>query len=168
MKYHDISKDDMLNGDGIRVVLWVSGCEHRCDGCQNPLTWDVKDGYTIGNREVYEISKELEKKYVSGLTFSGGDPLHPKNRRTVHALAKFYKNSFRHKTIWMYTGYTWEEIIDDESMAEVMKYIDVLVDGRFDIALKDTNYKWAGSTNQRVIDVQRTLKEGMVILHANN
>lgn len=168
MRYHNISKDDMLNGDGIRVVLWVSGCEHKCKGCQNPLTWDVKDGYTMSVREVYEIAKELEKDYVSGLTFSGGDPLHPKNRKMILVLAKFYKNAFRHKTIWLYTGYTWEEIMGDEIMAEVMKYIDVVVDGRFDVSLKDTNYKWAGSTNQRVIDVQKTLKEGKVVLHASN
>ena len=164
MRYHNITKDDMLNGDGIRVVLWVSGCEHRCKGCQNPLTWDVKDGYLMGNREVYEIAKELEKDYIAGLTFSGGDPLHPKNRKMIQALCKHYKRMFPQKTIWIYTGYLWEEIKDEE----LMKYIDVLVDGRFVESLKDANYQWAGSTNQRIIDVQRTLKEGMVILHASN
>jgi len=165
MKYHNITKDDMNNGDGLRVVLWVSGCEHHCKGCQNPITWDGNDGKEFGVRERKEIFRELNKKHITGITFSGGDPLFSTNKGTVYLLCKDIKTKFRNKTIWIYTGYDWEYIIQDKRMMAIMKYVDVLVDGKFVEELKDVNYPWAGSTNQRVIDVQKSLQEGQVILH---
>lgn len=165
MKYHNITTDDMNNGDGLRVVLWVSGCEHHCKCCQNPVTWNKDEGIEFGIRERKEIYRELNKKHITGITFSGGDPLFSINKGTVFLLCKDIKEKFHRKTIWIYTGYEWEHIIQDKRMMAIMKYVDVVVDGKFVEELKDINYPWAGSTNQRVIDVQRSLKEGQVVLH---
>lgn len=165
MKYHNITKDDMLNGDGLRVVLWVAGCEHHCKGCQNPITWNSNDGLEFGMEEYNELLCELDKKHVSGITFSGGDPLFSANNDTIFRLCKDIKEKFRNKTIWIYTGYTWEQISQDNRKMAIMEYVDVLIDGKFVAELKDATYHWAGSTNQRVIDVQKTIKKGKVILH---
>lgn len=162
MRYHNITKDDMLNGDGLRVVLWVAGCNHHCKDCQNPITWDVNGGLEFGESERKEIFDELDKSYVSGITFSGGDPLHPANRDCVTALAKEIKKKYPNKTIWLYSGYDWEEVMD----WEIVKYLDVMVDGKFKIDLLDPKLFWKGSSNQRVIDVQNTLKSGNIVLHS--
>ena len=168
MNYHNITHDDMNNGDGLRVVLWVAGCEHRCKGCQNPITWDQNGGAEFTFKEADEIFRDLERDYVAGVTFSGGDPFHPANREQVSELMAFIKNVYPTKTIWVYTGYTWEEIMESSDLVSALKTVDVLVEGRFNAALKDTSYPWAGSTNQRVIDVQRTIKEGRIVLHERN
>ena len=162
MRYHNITKDDMLNGDGLRVVLWTAGCNHCCKECQNPITWDPNGGLPFTDAEKAEIFEQLDKDYTSGITFSGGDPLHPANINEVTALAKEIREKYRQKTIWLYTGSLWEEI----RCEEIVKYLDVCVDGEFEIAKKDVSLQWKGSSNQRVIDVQRTLKEGKVVLHA--
>lgn len=163
MRYHNITKDDMLNGDGLRTVLWVAGCSHRCPGCQNPVTWDAKGGLIFGEAEKEELFLELSKDYVSGITFSGGDPLHPANIREITALAREVRTRYPNKTIWLYTGDTWETILDKE----ILSYLDVLVDGEFDQAQLDPNLPWKGSANQRVIDVPASLKERRVILYTN-
>ena len=106
MRYHNITQDDMNNGDGLRVVLWVAGCEHHCKGCQNPVTWNPDDGLVFDKRAFNEIMKALEKPYVAGITFSGGDPLHPQNRGAVFSIMKAVQKKFPKKTIWVYTGYT--------------------------------------------------------------
>ena len=168
MNYHNITKDDMLNGDGVRVVLWVSGCTHHCEECQNPITWDLAGGIPFDEAAEKELLDALTPDHVSGITFSGGDPLHPQNRIPVANMIKSIKRCFPHKTIWLYTGYSWEEIMDDNKLKEVIKDIDVLVDGRFVQSLADKKYKWAGSTNQRVIDVQKSIKKGKVVFHADN
>jgi anaerobic ribonucleoside-triphosphate reductase activating protein len=162
MRYHNITKDDMLNGDGLRVVLWVAGCTHCCKECQNPVTWDPDGGLAFDEAAKQEIWEELAKPYISGLTLSGGDPMHFKNRSQSLELAKEVKQSFPDKTIWMYTGDVWESICDDE----ILQYIDVLVDGEFKIEEKDTKLHWKGSANQRVIDVPASLESGDVVLHA--
>ncbi|MDR2043544.1 MAG: anaerobic ribonucleoside-triphosphate reductase activating protein [Clostridium sp.] len=153
MRYHDITKDDMLNGDGLRVVLWVSGCNHYCKHCQNPLTWDPDGGLPFDEPARREIFSQLEKPYISGATFSGGDPLHPANRAQVRELMREIKERFPEKTIWLYTGELWE---DCRSYAG-LRYVDVLVDGEFRIEEKDTKLRWRGSRNQRVIDVPSSL-----------
>lgn len=160
MKYHNITKDDMLNGDGLRVVLWVAGCEHHCPECQNPVTWDPEGGILFTEKERCEIFEELDKDYVSGITFSGGDPLHPANVSEVTALAKEIKDKYPSKSIWLYTGYLWEQICEKE----IVSYLDVCVDGRFIAAKKELTLHWKGSSNQRVIDVPETLKTGTVVL----
>lgn len=166
MKFHNITKDDMLNGDGLRVVLWVSGCSHHCKGCQNPITWDPTDGMELTMNELGEICDELNKDYISGVTFSGGDPLYERNRFTMSLMIQFIKKHYPDKTIWVYTGYTWEDLLHMESgmISGILQYVDVLVDGPFVEELKSEPYHWAGSTNQRVIDVQKSLQEGSVIL----
>ena len=161
MRYHNITKDDMLNGDGLRVVLWVAGCNHHCHNCQNPITWNPDGGLEFDESAKNELFAELEKDYVSGITFSGGDPLHPANRDTINFLAKNIKKWFPNKTIWLYTGYLYEQVKD----FPVMQYIDVLVDGEFIEWLADINYPWAGSKNQRIIDVRKTREKGEVVLY---
>lgn len=153
MNYHNITKDDMLNGDGLRVVLWVSGCSHHCKGCQNPITWDPNDGLLFDQAAKEEIFAELDKSYVSGLTLSGGDPLFPGNRSAITALVKEVKDRYPNKTIWLYTGFSWEEIMD----LELIPYVDVVVEGKFVEELKDTTLHWKGSSNQRVIHVAEAL-----------
>ena len=161
MRYHNITKDDMLNGDGLRVVLWVAGCSHCCKECHNPITWDPNGGLEFDEAAKQEIFAELEKDYISGITFSGGDPLHINNMHEVTDLAAEIKEKYPDKTIWLYTGSTWEEI---ENM-KIVQYVDVLVDGEFEIDKKDTRLHWKGSANQRVINVPETLKKGEVVLH---
>ena len=163
MRYHNITKDDMLNGDGLRVVLWVAGCNHCCRECQNPVTWDPNGGLPFTEKEENEIFTELEKDYISGITFSGGDPLHPSNISAVTRLAKKIREKYPDKTIWLYTGSVWEEI----SHEEIIRYLDVCVDGEFVVEQKDISLKWKGSSTQRVIDVPATLREGRIILHAS-
>ena len=160
MHYHNITKDDMLNGDGLRVVLWVAGCAHACPGCHNTETWEADSGIPFDQAAKDELFAELEKDYISGVTFSGGDPLFPGNRETVGALCREIRQRFPDKTIWMYTGYRWEQI----SELAILDMVDVLVDGRFEQALADTALHWRGSANQRLIDVQRTRAAHEIIL----
>ena len=160
LRYHNITKDDMLNGDGLRVVLWLAGCEHACPGCQNPITWDAEGGLEFDEAARSELISELSKPYISGITLSGGDPLYMPRRDEVTALVKELREKFPKKTIWMYTGYSWEEVCD----LTVMKYIDVLVDGRFIESQKDNLLRWRGSANQRVIAVKDSLKAKKVVL----
>ena len=110
MRYHNITKDDMLNGDGLRVVLWVAGCSHCCKDCHNPVTWDPNGGLYFDESAKAELFEELKKDYVSGITFSGGDPLHIANVNDVTELSKEIRETFPEKTIWLYTGSTWEEV----------------------------------------------------------
>lgn len=161
MRYHNITKDDMLNGDGLRVVLWVSGCTHCCKDCHNPITWDPNGGLEFDESAKQEIFAELEKDYVHGITFSGGDPLHINNAYDVAELAKEIREKYPKKSIWLYTGGMWEDVKN----MKVIPYLDVLIDGEFEVDKKDVNLHWVGSSNQRVIDVQKTLEKGEVILH---
>ena len=161
MNYHDITTDDMLNGDGLRTVLWVAGCEHRCNGCQNPITWDVNGGIPFDIYAETELYSYLYEDYISGVTFSGGDPLHPANITEVTAFAKEIRRRYPGKTIWLYTGFLWEEICKEE----IVRYLDVCVDGEFEVDKKELSLKWKGSSNQRVIDVPKTLHEGKIVLH---
>lgn len=167
MRYHDITKDDMKNGDGLRVVLWVSGCSHYCSECQNPITWNPDDGLVFDETAKKEIFEQLEKDYISGITLSGGDPLFMGNRDDIAALIDEISEKYPQKTIWIYTGYEWEQICD----LPFIKKTDVCVDGKFIAAQKDTRLWWKGSTNQRVIDVKATLAQkeaNSVILHCGD
>ena len=160
MRYHNITKDDMLNGDGLRVVLWVAGCDHRCEKCQNPVTWDIDGGLEFDDAAKDELFTKANKPYISGLTVSGGDPLHPRNRSDVGALICEFKKRFPDKTVWLYTGYEWHEIKD----LSCMSMVDVLVDGEYIDALRDVNLPWRGSSNQKVIDVKKSLEIGKTVL----
>ncbi|WMC92688.1 anaerobic ribonucleoside-triphosphate reductase activating protein [Kineothrix sp. MB12-C1] len=167
MRYHNITKDDMLNGDGLRVVLWVSGCAHCCRECHNSVTWDPDGGLLFDDNAKKEIFEQLDKSYISGITFSGGDPLHVANRSDVREFMKEIKEKYPTKTIWLYTGDSWEDIYH----YPLLQFVDVLVDGEFKVELKDPKLLWKGSSNQRVIDVKRSLlKEdaNIPVLHCEN
>ncbi len=167
MRYHNITRDDMLNGDGLRVVLWLAGCNHCCKNCHNPITWDPDGGLPFDEAAKQEIFEQLGKSYISGITFSGGDPLHPVNRMDVRELMAQIKEKFPDKTIWMYTGDCWEDI----RQYSLLRYVDVLVDGEFIDEKKDPKLLWKGSANQRVIDVQQTLAQedpSVPILHCGD
>ena len=155
MRYHNITKDDMLNGDGLRVVLWVAGCSHCCKECHNPITWDPDGGLLFDDVAKQEIFEQLEQDYISGITFSGGDPLHSANRLDVRNFMAEIREKYPNKSIWLYTGYEWKDIWH----YPMMRYVDVVVDGEFKVDLKDANLLWKGSSNQKVINVQETLKK---------
>lgn len=150
----------MLNGDGLRVVLWVSGCEHKCLGCQNPVTWDINDGLEFDDAAKEEIFAELSKDYITGVTLSGGDPLHTRNRADVGKLIEEIAEKFPNKTIWVYTGYEWQDVKD----LPFMNKVDVLVDGRFVQTLLDVRLPWRGSSNQKVIDAKKSIELGKIVL----
>lgn len=160
MNYHNITKDDMLNGEGLRVVLWVSGCSHYCKNCQNEETWDPNSGIPFDESAFNELINELSNEYIDGLTLSGGDPLYPGNRNRITELCKLVKKEFPDKTIWCYTGYEYEKI----SNLEVLNYIDVLVDGKFRENEKDLDLNWKGSANQRVIDLKESRFQKCIML----
>lgn len=165
MKYHNITKDDMLNGDGLRVVLWTAGCSHKCENCQNPITWDPDYGIEFDDAAKEEIFSELEKDYISGITFSGGDPMYDTSVETVIDFAKEIKSRFPDKTIWFYTGYTWEQLISDSRRKKMLEVADVVVEGPYIDRLRDTTLYWRGSSNQRVVDIKKSLNENQVVLY---
>lgn len=150
----------MLNGDGLRTVLWVAGCNHHCEGCHNPITWDIEGGLLFDESAENELFEKLARDYISGVTFSGGDPLHPDNRSEIARLCRKIRETLPQKNIWLYTGYLFSEI----SELEMIPLIDVIVDGRFEKALADPKLHWKGSSNQRVIDVKETLKLSKIVL----
>lgn len=172
MRYHNITKADMLNGEGLRVVLWTSGCLHHCPACQNALTWDENDGLPFDDEAINEIYQELEKEWCSGLTLSGGDPLFPKSRKTIRDLVTNVKKLYPTKTIWSYTGYTWEELMEqmetDEYLKDILNNIDVLLEGRFVLKLASEKVRYVGSSNQRIIDVKKSLEKGEIVLYIDN
>lgn len=165
MNYHNIDKCNMINGDGLRVVLWVSGCEMRCIGCFNPETHPVDSGILFDEQAENELFEALKPEYIDGITFTGGHPLAEYNRAMVYLLVNKCRDLYPNKTIWMYTGYTWEEIQNMPDAKAIVDQIDVLVDGKFVLYLKDNNLKWCGSSNQRVIDVKKSLDKGEVVLY---
>lgn len=161
MRYHNITKDDMLNGDGLRVVLWVAGCEHGCEECHNPVTWDIDGGIPFDDAAKEELFCELNKDYISGITLSGGDPLHCKNRGDIAALIDKIKEKFPNKTIWLYTGYEWSAIKN----LPLIENVDVLIDGKYVKSMRDVNLAWRGSSNQKVIDVKNSIKLNKIVLY---
>lgn len=172
MRYHNITKADMLNGDGLRVVLWLAGCSHHCQACQNPITWDANDGLIFDEEAKREVFAGLEKSWCSGLTLSGGDPLYIGNREEVSLLVKEIKLKFPDKNIWCYTGYTWEELMkqvkDDNNLKTILDNVDVLLDGRFVLSLALEKLHYVGSSNQRIIDVRSSLDTGNINLYIDN
>lgn len=183
INYHNITHDDMLNGDGLRVVLWVAGCSHGCKECQNPITWDPNGGIPFTQWEEAEFWEWLAKPWTQGATFSGGDPLHYRNRDKIASMCKTIKEKYPNKDIYIYTGYRMtvaddeektvffesEDRSDDKFVFPALQYVDVVIDGKFhcESRKKDLEEKnkvlWRGSSNQRIIDVQATLKEKSII-----
>lgn len=179
MRYHNITHDDMLNGPGLRVVAWLAGCEHHCSGCQNPCTWDPEGGLPFTEWEEAEVWEWLLKPWTQGITFSGGDPLHPANRQKVGQLSQTIKGKYPEKDICVYTGYELvieenEFFFEDKEKNRFtlpwLKYIDILVDGRYeaDIRKKDIEEHkkvlYRGSSNQKLIDIQKSIAENRICL----
>lgn len=178
MNYIKITKDDICNGNGLRVVLWLSGCGHKCKGCQNPQTWDENNGKLFDDNAKIEIFDELDKEYISGITLSGGDPLYYKNVDDVLLLVTEINNRYnkesRNKKIWIYTGYTWEHLFNcgvytskehvGLKRRNILKQCDVLVDGPYIDSQRDITLAWRGSKNQRVIDISMSLQKGEIVL----
>lgn len=211
INYHNITYPDMNNGDGLRTVLWLSGCSHHCKGCQNPQTWDVNSGIPFDERAKEELFRELDKDYISGLTLSGGDPLNEANlddvldivtefnKRYKQPQDMVYNNSKNHnissenadkfrlllpnKTIWLYTGFDFDFIRHsfEESKKmlqaswkesaikrwDIISNCDILIDGRYIESQRNPSLKWRGSSNQRVIDIQESLKQNRLVMYCN-
>lgn len=166
MNYHDITYPDLNNGIGLRVTLWLSGCDNKCKGCHNPQTWDKNSGTKFDDAAKKKLFDVLEKDYIEGITFSGGDPLHENNIEEVNALIDEIIVKYPNKTIWLFTGNTLENICKEKSIRkEIVKKCNVLVDGRFIEKQKDLSLAWRGSKNQRVIDIPKTLKSGKIELY---
>lgn len=159
MKIIRIDKNNQVNGEGLRCIVWVSGCENYCPGCHNPETWDYEVGHELTLEEYNTIIEQLSSPEISGLTFTGGDPMAPHNRADAAAWFAELKRQFPHKTIWVYSGHLFEEI------QQYLKDVDVLIDGKYVAALNPGigKAKWRGSTNQRVIDIQSSLAQNKIV-----
>jgi len=205
MNYHNITYPDMNNGSGLRVVLWLSGCSHKCKGCQNPQTWDANSGIPFDESAKEELFRELDKDYISGLTLSGGDPLFEGNLDDVLDLVTEVKKRYNtpqdivyitdknnniltsfpdkihlsspKKSLWLYTGFTYEEIMKYEYGTSYINNVncdalrqaifcqcDVLVDGKYIDSKRDLTLQYRGSDNQRLIDIQQSLQKGEIVL----
>jgi anaerobic ribonucleoside-triphosphate reductase activating protein len=164
MHYAKINPCDIANGVGVRVSLFVSGCRNHCKGCFNPETWDFNHGQEFTTDTFETISHALEPYWISGLSILGGEPLEPENRSAVASVCYLVRQRHPSKTIWLYTGSLYEDVKD----LEVMKYINILVDGRFVEELKDITLKFRGSSNQRIIDVKQSRKNGRVVLWSDD
>lgn len=174
MYYGLIKKCDIANGEGIRVSLFVSGCRNKCKGCFQPETWDFKYGKIFDNTALEELLSAVDNPSVRGLTVLGGEPLEPENQPDVLSILRIFKNKYPQKTVWLYTGSTYEELIGEcgehrsylPITAELLSLVDVLVDGRYVEEEKSLGLRFRGSKNQRVIDMNETRKNGKVTIWA--
>lgn len=171
MYYGELKKCDIANGPGVRVTLFVSGCTNHCKECFQPQTWDFRYGKPFDRSVKEEIFEELRKDHVRGLTLLGGEPMEPKNQRELVGLTRQVKEEFPRKDIWCFSGFTYDKELKTEGSYprcevtdELLSYIDVLVDGRFDLEKKDLRLRYRGSSNQRIIDLKRTEEAGQIVL----
>ena len=160
MYYSDIKYPDVANGLGVRVSLFVSGCRRHCPECFNKEAQNFKYGKPFTDKEITFIESKLQLPQVRGLSLLGGEPMEIENVTELLPLCEYLKSTYTNKDIWCYTGYTYEELLNRNNIAtkEILKYIDILVDGDFQIDKKSLSLKFRGSGNQRIIDVQKTLK----------
>ena len=161
MKYNKIRKMDISNGPGVRVSIFMQGCAFHCENCFNKETWDFNGGTDFTEETIKKVLDLCDKDYIVGLSILGGEPMHPNNIDGTTALAKAFKEKFPNKNLWVWSGYLFDKDLKDK---EVLKYIDVLVDGQFINNLHNPTLKWKGSSNQRVIDVQKTLKNNKICI----
>lgn len=170
MYYADIKKVDVANGPGVRVSLFVSGCTHKCKGCFNEEAWDFKYGHEYTKKEEDKIIELLKPDYIEGITILGGEPFEYVNQKGILPLLKRIRKELPNKTIWCFSGYTFDtDILENmcnkyKETKELISYIDVLVDGKFEIDKKNFKLKFRGSSNQRIINVKESLKNNKVIL----
>ena len=171
MNYGQIYHTDIANGPGCRTSLFVSGCTHHCKGCFNEETWDFSFGHEFTKDVENQVLESLKPSYIAGLTVLGGEPMEVVNQRALISLYRRVKEKIPHATIWIYSGYTWEEITDKENARchcevtdEILSLADVIVDGEFVEEKKDISLHFRGSSNQRIIDVGASLKAGKPVL----
>ena len=170
MYYADIKKADVANGLGVRVSVFVSGCTHHCKNCFNEEAWDFHYGNEFTQKEIDKVIELMDHSYVAGLSLLGGEPFEHINQQGLLPLVKIVKEKFPDKNIWCYSGYTFENDIIDrmckewKETPELLSYIDVLVDGKFEEEKKDLSLRFRGSSNQRIIDVKKSLKENKTVL----
>ena len=170
MHYGAIKKCDIANGEGVRVTLFVSGCTNRCKNCFQPQTWDFEYGTPFTKETEDYIIELLNKDYINGLTLLGGEPFEPSNQAALLPFLLRVKEVYPHKNIWAFTGFTLETLRQKgshpncEATEDILKLIDILVDGRFIEELKDISLKFRGSSNQRIIDMKKTLKTNNIVL----
>lgn len=171
MNYAEIKKTDIANGEGVRVSLFVSGCRRRCKNCFNQIAWDFDYGNPFTEEVEEEIISALTPYHIAGLTLLGGDPMEPENQRALLPFVRKVRARLPEKNIWCFTGYTYsdgtleEDAVRLSETKELISLFDVLVDGRFVEELKDIRLKFRGSANQRVIDVQKSLQSGRIVLY---
>lgn len=170
MNYGNIKNCDIANGEGVRVTLFVSGCTNHCKGCFQPQTWDFNFGEEFTPAVENKIIGMLEPDYINGLTLLGGEPFEPENQKALLPFIERVRAIYPNKTIWAYSGFTFEQMLtsgthcNTEYTQKMLENIDILVDGRFEEELKDISLKFRGSSNQRIIDVKRSLEAGKIIL----
>lgn len=175
MYYSTIHDCDIANGTGVRVTLFVSGCTNCCEGCFQPETWDFKYGQEFTRKTVDYIFELLDHSYIKGLTILGGEPMEPSNQRDLLPFIKEYKEKFPNKNLWVFTGFRLEDELLSvgshprcEVTDELLSYVDILVEGRFELSKKDITLKYRGSSNQRIIDMSETRSRGEIILWDEN
>ena len=161
MRYNKIRKMDISNGPGVRVSIFMQGCAFHCENCFNPDTWDFNGGEEFTDETIEKVLELCSQDHIVGLSILGGEPMHPNNIEGTTRLAKAFKERFPKKSLWAWSGFLFDRDLKDK---EVMKYLDVLVDGQFVDALHDFRLAWRGSSNQRVIDVQKSLKKNEIVL----
>lgn len=170
MNYGNIKNCDIANGEGVRVTLFVSGCTNHCKGCFQPQTWDFNFGEEFTPAIENKIIGMLEPDYINGLTLLGGEPFEPENQKALLPFIERVRAIYPNKTIWAYSGFTFEQMLTSGTHChtkytqKMLENIDILVDGRFEEELKDISLKFRGSSNQRIIDVKRSLEAGKIIL----
>ncbi len=169
MNYAEIKYFDIANGPGVRTSLFVSGCTHHCEGCFNDIAWDFGYGKPFTESVWEEIYESLKPHYITGVTLLGGEPFEPQNQKGLIGFIREYKRRFPEKTLWIYSGYTYEELTGaipsrcrTDITDEILSYTDVLVDGKFEIDKKNIMLRFRGSENQRLIDIRKTLKSGQI------
>ena len=169
MNYADIKKIDVANGEGVRVSVFVSGCNHHCKGCFNQCAWDFNYGKKFTEKEEQQIIDYMNHDYISGLSLLGGEPLEPKNQEGLLPLVKKVKEKFPNKDMWCYTGFDFEKDVvekmakNNETTRELLKYIDIIVDGKFEEDKKDLKLQFRGSSNQKIVDVKKSLQTGQIV-----
>ena len=162
MRYNTIRKMDISNGPGLRVSIFMQGCHFHCKGCFNEETWDFNGGEEFTDDTINRVLELASADYIVGLSVLGGEPMHPKNIDGTTRLVKAFREKYPKKNIWIWTGFLFDKDLNGK---EILNYIDVLVDGTFKIDLFDPTLKWKGSSNQRVIDVKKSLKNKKVVLY---
>ena len=162
MRYNLIREMDISNGPGLRVSIFMQGCSFHCKNCFNQETWDFDGGKEFTDETIEKVLDLCSKNHIKGLSILGGEPMHPRNIEATTKLAKAFKEKYPNKTLWVWSGFTFDKDLKDK---EVLKYIDVLVDGTYIDELHDFTLKWKGSSNQRVIDVQKSLKNKEIVYY---